>query len=286
MPDLPKNIFTYWHQGFDQAPRLVRMCIKRLTDLHPDWEVHLLDKDNLEDLIPPFPMPAHNREGISLAAWSDLVRTQLLLKYGGVWMDPTVFCNQSFERWLPDLMDAGIFLFVNPGRDRLVSSWFIAAEPENALLEEVERLMRVYWSGKRFRNLGRSYSWLESQLFRIINRNPSWPRIWLSPIFTRWFPMQPYFFYHYGYSQAIAQSNNARQIWRRMPKVSADGPCVPLRIGLLSPTTSESRELILKPEAPVFKLNWKIVPEVLPKDSVVACLEQIAYGADKCSAVV
>ena len=281
MPDLPKNIFTYWHQGFDQAPRLVRMCIKRLTDLHPDWEVHLLDKDNLEDLIPPFPMPAHNREGISLAAWSDLVRTQLLLKYGGVWMDPTVFCNQALDRWLPEVMDAGIFLFVKPGRDRLVSSWFIAAEPENALLEEVERLMRVYWSGKRFRNLGRSYSWFESQLFRIINRNASWPRIWFSTIFTRWIPIQPYFFYHYSYSQAIMQSSIARKVWQSMPKVSADGPHSLLRVGLLNSVTLESKNLILEPTMPVFKLNWKSVPENFPEKSVVQYLEQITHGADR-----
>ena len=278
LEDLPKTIFTYWHQGFDKAPRLVRLCIAQVRRLHPDWEIHLLDEHSISDFIDEFPMPSYNREGISLAAWSDLVRLQLLLKYGGVWMDPTVFCARPLGSWLPGLMDSGIFLFSRPGRDRLIASWFIAAVPSNPWLKEVDKLLRRYWGGRKFRNLGRDYSPFEGQLSRIINRNVVFPRIWFSPLFTKLLPVQPYFFFHYALAKTAASSEIAGQVWNAMPKRTADGPHRLLRIGLNERITDEARDLIQSQESMVFKLNWKQVPDRFPEGTVIATLEAIALS--------
>ena len=278
MSKLPKSIFTYWHQGFDNAPRLVRLCVAQARRLHPDWRIHLIDYESIGEFVPEFPMPRHNREGISLAAWSDLVRLQLLLKHGGVWMDPTVFCVRPLDQWLPGVMNAGIFMFSRPGRDRLVSSWFIASEPSNPWLEEVNSTMLKYWSGKKFRNLGRKYSPLEGQLFRIINRNLVFPRLWFTPLFTRIFPLQPYFFFHYAFQLAVARSETARGVCRAMPKRPADAPHALLRLGLLSSITDEAKALLWSESATVFKLNWKEMPDRFPTGTVVAELEQIVLS--------
>ena len=52
-------------------------------------------------------------------------------------------------------MDAGVFMFHRPGRDRAVSNWFIAAEPNQPLLVRLYEALCRYWRENNFRNLDR-----------------------------------------------------------------------------------------------------------------------------------
>ena len=267
-----KRLFSFWYQGEAAAPELVKACINQVRSLHPDWDVQVLDVNTVEGWIDPIPVPHEKFHQLRLAHQSDLVRTQLLLRHGGVWADPTVFMVRPLDQWLPKYMDSGLFLFYRPGRDRLISNWFIAAEPGNVLLGRLyERLCR-YWSENEFDNLGRPQSDVAEFVGRVLNRNLFLPRMWLRKPVVHLLRTAPYMVYHYQFAELVARDRACQEIWRRTPKISADGPHRLLRYGLLSPLSPEVRHWIDDADPPLFKLTWKLSADEVPPGSVLAYL--------------
>ena len=266
------KVFTYWHQGEAAAPRLVTLCIEQLRVLHPGWDIHVLDSESVVGWIEPIAVPADKLEKLSIAHQSDLIRTQLLLRHGGVWADPTVFLVRPLDQWLPKYMDSGLFLFHRPGRDRLISNWFIASEPGNILLERLyERLCR-YWSENEFENLGQPQSKQAVFAARVLNRNLLLPRLWLRKPVVKLLRTAPYMVYHYQFADLVARDRECRAIWARTPKISAAGPHRLLRHGVLNPALPEVRKLIDEADPPLFKLSWKLGADEIPPGSLIEYL--------------
>ena len=79
---------------------------------------------------------------------TDLLRLELLIRYGGMWMDATVFCS---GKEIPDYyFDSDLFFYqcLKPGRDGhaiYISSWLISAKTNNKILMAVRHLCYEYW---------------------------------------------------------------------------------------------------------------------------------------------
>jgi hypothetical protein len=138
---LPRIVWMLWDRGEAAAPPVVRHCIATWRDRNPGWEVRVLDAAALDahpDLRADLP-----RIGITKA--SNRLRNRLLVAHGGVWADATTLCAAPLDHWLPMLMEAGLFCFARPAPDRLIANWFIAAEPANPLLQEIDAAYEAYW---------------------------------------------------------------------------------------------------------------------------------------------
>ncbi len=88
-------IWCCWWQGKDSMPELVKFCQARLQQVIPKdrAEFHLITLDNYQDFVC---LPEHIikkfRDGIiTMTTMSDVLRFHLLEKYGGYWLDATVF---------------------------------------------------------------------------------------------------------------------------------------------------------------------------------------------------
>ena len=228
-------------------------------DCESVWE-HLDDLEITDDV--------QNKMG--LAHTSDLIRTKLLIKYGGVWADPTCFCMRPLEEWLPGYMDAGVFMFHRPGESRIISNWFIASEQGNLLLKKLYDELCMYWNNHGFKNLGRKQkSVTEVWLNRIVNRNLTWPRIWFTPLMTHALRLYPYMVYHFKVYDLIRSDAECTEIYRTMNKFSADTPHKVQQFGLLEPLTEEARQWIDERCSPLFKLTWKLESQSIKKGSVL-----------------
>ena len=81
---------------------------------------------------------------------TDLLRLELLIKYGGMWIDATVLCTSKREN-IPDyFFNSDLFLYqiLKPGRDgqaQPISSWLISAKTNNKVLELARFLCYEYW---------------------------------------------------------------------------------------------------------------------------------------------
>lgn len=84
-----KTVWSSWWQGEDNAPQLVRACWKSQRKYMPEgWRHVIVTKDNYMEYItlPEHIMEKMERGVIPQALFSDLVRLELLIKYGGVWI--------------------------------------------------------------------------------------------------------------------------------------------------------------------------------------------------------
>jgi hypothetical protein len=233
------------------------------------WDVVVLDADLLAkfraggSLIPEF-------DGLSRQHASDLVRISLLAQYGGVWADATCFCVKPLDDWLHSKLGSGFFAFARPGRDRILSNWFIAAQRENYLIMQLYELMRSYWTERSVR---RDHDDLIVRaLTRLLQLSPQTRALWFSRLIRDRLGASPYFAFHYGFEKTIRDDPECHRIWRCTPKVSADGPHRLLAAGLLSVATDEIRSEIDSGATPVYKTTWKIDHSLIPNNSVLGYL--------------
>lgn len=98
VPSKPERryIWTLWWQGEKNAPPLVSTCLKKMRENANGAEVIVLSKDNYEQYItiPKYIIEKREKGYISFAQLSDIFRFTLLEKYGGLWLDSTVYTSK------------------------------------------------------------------------------------------------------------------------------------------------------------------------------------------------
>ena len=144
------KVWVCWLQGMETAPALVRKCYASLQTHLPHREIILLTEENYRSYVN---FPAHIQQKIdngmiSKTHFSDLLRLELLISYGGTWVDATVFCSGG---QIPDYMlNSDLFVFQNlkPGLDghaTSISSWFMTACTNHPILLLTRHLLYEYW---------------------------------------------------------------------------------------------------------------------------------------------
>ena len=78
---------------------------------------------------------------------TDLLRLELLITYGGLWLDATVLCTGTAPEYF---FDSDLFFFqtLKPGRDghaSYISSWLMEAKTNNKILMATRELCYEYW---------------------------------------------------------------------------------------------------------------------------------------------
>jgi mannosyltransferase OCH1-like enzyme len=110
-----KTIFFFWYQGIENAPIIVKKCLKSWKYYNPSWEVVFLDKNNYLLFLSLYDISImnyiRNNKNFSLYKISDILRLLLLFTNGGLWVDATCFCNDSLDNWLPLFINERFFVF-------------------------------------------------------------------------------------------------------------------------------------------------------------------------------
>lgn len=252
-----KNIFTYWHQGFENSPDIVKLGVRSLKRHNKNWNIHLLDAYSLDDWISPVPISHEKWQKLPLAHQSDIIRTQLLKNHGGVWADPTIYFTAPLDNWIGSAMKSGVFFFDRPGRDRIISNWFIASESNNYIIDILYKTLCEYWNKNDFKSVGFTSRKDVLVFSRLINRNILLPQLWLSPLLISLLRHAPYMIYHYTFAKLARTDRHFANIWQLTPSVSADGPHRLLRYGLHTPADENILNIVGNGSPPLFKLNWK-----------------------------
>lgn len=100
-------IWCCWWQGEESMPELVKMCHTRLKQVIPSEraELHLITLENYKLYvdIPEHILEKFEKGIITMTTMSDVLRFQLLERYGGYWIDSTVFFTGDIpENYLSD----------------------------------------------------------------------------------------------------------------------------------------------------------------------------------------
>lgn len=91
------KIWIFWAQGYDNMPFVVKKCYESVLKNRGMFDVILLDMENIKQYIdiPALIYKKVDEKKITLTHFSDILRFSLLRKYGGWWIDSTVFVSKS-----------------------------------------------------------------------------------------------------------------------------------------------------------------------------------------------
>ncbi len=147
----PHKIWMCWLQGIENAPPLVQKCFQSVQkNLGDSYEIVVITEQNYKNYVR---FPAHIQQKIDSGIitkthFSDLLRLELLNRYGGTWIDATVYLS---GRNIPEYMlSSDLFLFqtLKPGLDGhavAISSWFMTACSNHPILRLTQYLLYLYW---------------------------------------------------------------------------------------------------------------------------------------------
>lgn len=147
-------VWFCWLQGIEQAQPVVKLCYDSIRLHLTDREIRVIDAQNWKEFVclPEYIVKKWEKKQIPNPHFTDLIRLQLLIQYGGTWIDSTVLCTgfkgskaQEFKKFL----DADLFLFqyTRPGSDQWggVGNWFITACTNNKVLLVLRDMLLAYW---------------------------------------------------------------------------------------------------------------------------------------------
>lgn len=252
---IPRTIWMLWFQGEDQAPPLIRSCIRSWRMLNPGWDLRLLTESDI----------AEHREAaggqVTMQALSDVIRVNLLARHGGVWVDATCLCMRPLDDWVDDYARSGFFAFAKPGRDRLISSWFMASADSCPLMADYADTVNRYVRANDFqepKNL--CARWFSRNMRRLAGHNPWTAALLASPTYAKYVGDTPYYWFHYTFARLLVASKSARMIWSTTPRISADGPHFLQYRGMYAPTSEEVARRVDSGQDRVYKLNRRTTP--------------------------
>lgn len=146
------KVWICWLQGIDKAPLLVQKCYEEAKKMLPRKDIVLITEDNYKDYVtfPDHIIDKWKRGVITHTHFTDLLRLELLIRYGGLWLDATVLCTEKEENIPEYFFDSELFFFqtLKPGRDghcTYMSSWLMSARTNNKVLCLTRDLCYKYW---------------------------------------------------------------------------------------------------------------------------------------------
>ena len=147
--EIPKKIWICWWDGMDMMPPIVKACYQSVLRYVNDFQVTLITKYNYANYIS---MPEHvmrkvNNGKMTLTHFSNIIRTLLLYKYGGLWLDATYLVTETIR------LDNISFFTVrddvnNPGRNIAKGRWqgnCFASAPNFYFFKFIYEFLFKYW---------------------------------------------------------------------------------------------------------------------------------------------
>jgi mannosyltransferase OCH1-like enzyme len=142
---IPKIIWTYWHDL--NYPVSVKLCIDSWKQHNPDYQINIVTNDNLTEYLPDIDFEKMPRAKDMVQRFADFVRIHLLAKHGGIWLDASIVCNQSFN-WVNAVQNKFdceyIGYYIVYGEDEtdiienspIIENWFIACVPGSLFMQD------------------------------------------------------------------------------------------------------------------------------------------------------
>lgn len=155
------TIWTLWWQGEEEAPPLVRYCFESMRKNSNGRKLVVIDQKNYKNYIslPPEIIERYEARDVSplskarlgITHLSDIIRLALLYKYGGVWLDSTIFLtaplnDKYFQNNLTTLTEEDED-YIGRGRYTI---YFLAARKNNKYIGYLYEMLIEYWKKRRY----------------------------------------------------------------------------------------------------------------------------------------
>ena len=138
-----KTIYWCWLQGVENAPELYLSTLNSIRINLKDFNLVIITEENMLNYIsfPDYILEKYKKGIIDPTHLSDLIRLELLVNYGGTWIDASVLITNYTEMFYNN--DLFFFQERNPGC--VGSSWFITSEKGSPILRTTRILLYEYF---------------------------------------------------------------------------------------------------------------------------------------------
>jgi Capsular polysaccharide synthesis protein len=176
--NIPRDIYIFWEKGWPAEKAEAQLARKTWEYWNPNYTVHVLnatDARELADRRRYIPDEVYSKTTVQ--ARSDILRTLILYKHGGIWVDASLFCNYPLDNWI-DLNATDLILFRRDDNlvqqrkreiEPWVTSWFLAAPPRSYTLTKLFNVITNSSEVYRFR---KQYHWWHKLVSQITNEDP------------------------------------------------------------------------------------------------------------------
>jgi len=138
---IPKIIWTFWEGDENEV---VNQCIQSWRKYNPEYTITIINRLNVHQYC-NLNLNSHYI-ATDNTRLSDFVRLNVLAKFGGLWIDASIICNESFD-WIHAMQRAYNYEFVgyyldgfteHEYRDTspIIESWFFACIPNSAFVND------------------------------------------------------------------------------------------------------------------------------------------------------
>lgn len=113
-------LWIFWWQGRRAMPEIIALCYQskvRAAGSHP---IVLLTKDNVKNYVefPDYVWEQFSKKKLKIQHLADMIRVQLIAKYGGVWLDASIYCRDKIPE---SVYQSEIFSLKGPLNNKYVS---------------------------------------------------------------------------------------------------------------------------------------------------------------------
>ncbi len=141
-----KNVWVCWLQGKENAPAEVKKCIASIYKRFEKSSIIFIDQFNYKDYIdiPDYIEKKWENGIIPNALFSDIIRTLLLIEYGGLWIDATTMLLDDIPKYV---YKNDFFMFDMRGEDDILiyNNWFIYSKKDCHIFKYERDFLFEYW---------------------------------------------------------------------------------------------------------------------------------------------
>lgn len=107
-------IWVCWWTGIETAPKLVKQCVRSIQNAAGTHPVHIITQSNYKEFlnIPSYILEKVQNGNMCIANFSDYLRVSLLEKYGGLWLDATIYVPRTIPE---SFFERNIYTCKSPG---------------------------------------------------------------------------------------------------------------------------------------------------------------------------
>ena len=138
LPAISRIVWMVWHH--DRLPASMALNIRNIRRDNPDHQVYLVTPRTLSQWLPDFNLISSD---LTLAHKSDIIRLELIHRYGGIGIDCSTLLFEDLA-WVHRAHEARPMDLIGYYREQstmnllapVIESWFIAAPAQNPFIRE------------------------------------------------------------------------------------------------------------------------------------------------------
>lgn len=100
--EIPKKVWMYWEDK--NIPNYIKGIMEFNKKNNPEYDFILLDKDTYKNFLPDVEF----KDNMPIANKTDIIRLELLYRFGGIWIDATFILGESLN-WVNQVENSQYF---------------------------------------------------------------------------------------------------------------------------------------------------------------------------------